>query len=178
MIFCVFGSQIPLTTRLTDTLQWGQPHIYTLVNVTAERENPQQKNRIIDTEWKLWFSATQRNNSQLRKNWITGHFLFLFLFLWCDGQWTTWKKGKWIRAKSGGIKERGLRLAVVDSPPCNMSNDSNGVGGLQSPWNFTGKWEAPFILWTHTVLNIGFDHVQLIQSILSEGQCVNYNPWV
>ena len=35
--------------------------------------------------------------------------------------------------KSGDVKERGV------GPPCNMSNDSNGVGGLQPLWNFNGE---------------------------------------
>lgn len=52
-----------------------------------------------------------------------------------DKEKRIWRREK----KSGEIRQRGLKLAVIGAPPCNMGNDSNGVGGLESLWNFNGE---------------------------------------
>lgn len=45
----------------------------------------------------------------------------------------------------GEEEERGLRLAAAGAPPCNMSNDSNGVGVLQPLWNLNGEYTAQLL---------------------------------
>lgn len=45
------------------------------------------------------------------------------------------------KRERGETTERGLSC----EPPCNMSNDSVGVGGLQPFWNFNGECKAQLI---------------------------------